>query len=85
MKLVGFRKSTRKGKKYDAIIEDKGIIKTISFGALGYQQYKDSTGLKLYSHLDHMDKARRERYRSRHRNDNLTKLSPGYFAWHYLW
>ena len=55
--------SSRKGKKYMAILCDGTKI---HFGASEYQQYKDSTKLKLYSHKDHNDNARRRNYFSRH-------------------
>jgi len=85
-----FEKSTRKGKKY-SVITPSG--KKIHFGASGMEQYKDSTGLGLYSHLDHGDKERRKRYLARakgikDKNGNLTwnnKESPNYYSVHYLW
>ncbi len=93
-KLV-FAKSTRKGKKY-SVITPSG--KKIHFGALkennkGYQHYRDTTGLGLYSHLDHNDKERRKRYLARakgikDKNGNLTwkdKESANYYAVRYLW
>tara|TARA_A100001015_G_C14678647_1_gene589810 strand:- start:66 stop:293 length:228 start_codon:yes stop_codon:yes gene_type:complete len=40
--------------------------KTYHFGDSRYEQYKDSTGLGIYSHLDHMDKTRRSNYYKRH-------------------
>jgi len=85
-----FEKSTRKGKKY-SVITPSG--KKIHFGASGMEQYKDSTGLGLYSHLDHGDKERRKRYLARakgikDKNGNLTwnnKESPNYYSVKYLW
>ena len=55
-------------KKYTAIIQtpDGNKTRKISFGAVGYQQYKDSTGLGVWSHLDHGDSKRRKAYFSRH-------------------
>jgi len=89
-----FAKSTRKGKKYMVRYKNK----LIHFGELkpdgkGYQQYRDSTGLGLYSHLDHNDKERRKRYLARakgikDKNGNLTwkdKESANYYAVRYLW
>ena len=53
-------------KKYTARVYRNGkLIKTTSFGHKDYQQYKDRTGLKLYSHLDHLDKDRRKNYLAR--------------------
>jgi hypothetical protein len=89
-----FKKSTRKGKKYMVKVGDKWI----HFGALktdgkGYQHYKDSTGLGLYSDLDHLDEARRKRYRERHSKILLkdgtpaykNKEQPSYYSYNFLW
>jgi len=88
-KHIGFRKSTRKGKKYDGILEHKKtkLKKYIPFGAVGYQQYKDSTGLKLYTDMDHLDDTRRKSYRARHAANGYEKVkySPAYFSFNYLW
>ncbi len=67
-KFVKFQKSNTKGKKYDAIIENKktGQTVTLPFGASDYEQYTDSTGLGIYSHKNHNDKIRRSLYRKRH-------------------
>jgi hypothetical protein len=63
-KLVDFRKSKAKGKKYAAVLRHRktGNHRLINFGALGYEQYRDNTGVKLYSHLNHGDQARRLSY-----------------------
>jgi hypothetical protein len=55
-------------KKYTARIIHKKTrkIRHIHFGAKGYQQYKDSTPLKLYSSKNHGTKKRRDNYFSRH-------------------
>jgi hypothetical protein len=86
---VKFRKSTRKGKKYDAFYQGKWI----PFGQIGYQHYRDSTGLKLYSRLDHMDKVRRANYLKRAKGIRNGKglltwkdpRSANYYAIRYLW
>lgn len=59
---MDIQKSSRKNKKYMAIVDDKKI----HFGDNRFQQYKDRTPLKLYSHLDHNDKKRRMNYFKRH-------------------
>ena len=87
-KFVKFQKSNTQNKKYDAIIENKntGDEIIIPFGANTYEQYKDSTGLGLYSKFDHGDKLRRTLYKKRHEvflKHNM--YSAGYFSWHYLW
>ena len=78
---IKFEKSKVKGKKYTAILPDG---KRVSFGALGYEHYKDRTPLKLYSHLDHNDKHRRDLYYARHSID-YPKYSPDWFSKKYLW
>ena len=59
MEYAQLQKSDNKGKKYDIIFYDAGRkkIKTISFGATGYDDYT-KTG----------DKEQRDRYRDRHTN-----------------
>ena len=92
MVLKNLRKSTRKTKKYmiDLIDHKTGKKKrTIHFGAIKkdgtpYNQFKDSTGLGLYSKYDHGDKERRTRYLKRHKKD-YGKLSADYFSKKYLW
>lgn len=85
-----FKKSNRKGKKY-SVITPSG--KTIHFGNKNYQQFRDSTGLGLYSHLDHNDTERRKRYLARakgikNKEGKLTwndKESANYYSIIYLW
>lgn len=74
------RKSTRKHKKYMAIFATGPAI---HFGDNRYEQYKDSTHLGLYSHLNHLDKDRRRRYYSRH--GTAKKHSAKWFSHKYLW
>ena len=67
--------------------------KWIHFGSTLYQQFKDQTPLKLYSHLNHNDNKRRMNYLKRSKgikdkNGNLTHLnknSPNYNSVKYLW
>ena len=87
-KFVKFQKSNTKGKKYDAIIENKktGRKVTLPFGDQSFSQYIDSTGLGLYSHKDHNDKIRRTLYRKRHEVFLKPDMySPSYFSWRFLW
>ena len=63
LKNIKILPSTRANKKYMAILRNGDKI---HFGGKGYEQFKDSTGLGLYSHMDHGDKKRRENYFSRH-------------------
>jgi hypothetical protein len=85
--FVKFQKSQRKYKKYDAVLQHKRTKKVvlIPFGDTRYQQFHDSTGLGLYSHLDHNDEQRRQNYWSRHRADSKVQFSAGFFAANYLW
>lgn len=86
--FVRFRKSRTRNKKYDAIIRRKttGREYVIPFGDSRYQQYKDATGLGLYSYLDHQHERRRALFRARqekHIAENY--YSPAYFSFYYLW
>lgn len=85
--LIQFRKSLKKGKKYDAILRNKATLqlKYIPFGDVRYEQYKDKVPLHLYRSVDHNDPVRRERYRARHKGEELYKYSSGWFSWYYLW
>ena len=86
-KLVGFERSKASGKKYDAILRNKKTRKErrVPFGAVGYEQYRNSTGKGLYTHVNHGDPKRRRNYRTRHHGENKRKFSSGYFSWKYLW
>ena len=87
-KLNGFEKATSVNKKYNAILVNKSTkkIKRIPFGASDYEQYRDSTGLGLYSSKDHNNKKRRDLYRQRHAKDLKDGyFSAGYFSMRYLW
>ena len=91
--LVGFERSKVRGKKYDAILRRKKTQKRnqpiqtrrVPFGAVGYEQFKDSTGKGLYTQVNHGDPKRRRNYRTRHNGENKRKFSSGYFSWKYLW
>jgi hypothetical protein len=88
-----FKKSNRKGKKY--------MVKTpsgkwIHFGNLNppaNEHFKDSTGLGLYSHLNHLDKERRRKYLARakgikNKQGKLTWDNPessNYYSIRFLW
>jgi len=85
-----FKKSTRKGKKY--MVKSKSG-KWIHFGSSEMQHFKDSTGLGLYTHLNHNDKERRKRYLARakgikNKKGELTWNNPesaNYFSVKFLW
>jgi hypothetical protein len=81
--------SRRKGKKYDVY---RGGRYLLSFGALGYEHFRDVIG--HYRNQDHGDPRRRKSYLNRHhpgaktREDALAetpKTSAKYFSTKYLW
>jgi hypothetical protein len=83
-----FEKSKIKHKKYNGIIQHKtsGRIVKIPFGDDRYGQYRDQTGLGVYSDKDHMDSFRIFNYIQRHKKwvkDGY--FSPGFFSLMYLW
>jgi hypothetical protein len=87
-KLLGYKKSKTKNKKYDAILENKTTkkIKNIPFGDNRFENYHDKTGLNLYPKLIHGDKKRRKAYKARHKKDvRIGYYSAGYFAFNKLW
>ena len=86
-KHIRFERSKTRFKKYDAIIQDN-ITKRkqrISFGDNRYEHFKDTTGLKLYTSLDHNDPKRRRLYKTRHEKTRHKKYSPSWYSDNYLW
>ena len=85
-----FLESSRKNKKY-MVISPKG--KWVHFGQKSAQQFKDTTGLGLYSHLDHGDNERRRLYLARasgiKNKQGLRTLndkeSSNFYSMRYLW
>ena len=86
-RLLRFERSRTKGKKYDAIIEDVKTKRTqrVPFGQIGYAQYFDSTGKKLYSRYDHKDPERRKNYLARHEKTRHKKFTPSWLSATFLW
>tara|TARA_R110000765_G_scaffold418506_1_gene522034 strand:- start:2054 stop:2320 length:267 start_codon:yes stop_codon:yes gene_type:complete len=86
---IEFSKSKVKNKKY--AVKYNG--KTINFGSTINSQFKDTTGLGLYSYLDNNDIKKRKAFRARfskikNKEGQLVyklKTSPTYWSWHYLW
>jgi len=82
-------RSEKKNKKYKVKHEGKYI----HFGDKRYQHFKDTTGLGLYSKLDHNDKTRQKNYCKRSagikdKKGNLTKndkYSANALSRKYLW
>ncbi len=74
-------KSTRKNKKYDVYENGKYLL---SFGDNRYAQYKDSTGLGVYTHLNHLDRDRRRLYYARH-GKYAEPYTAKWFSHFFLW
>jgi hypothetical protein len=76
LRLKTLRKSLKPTKKYDAVFEDEGREKTVSFGAAGMSDF-----------TIHKDEARKERYLNRHRkNEHWDKPdTPGALSRYILW
>ena len=81
---IVFKKSPIKGKKYQVEFTYRGRNYKRHFGATGYEQYKDSTPLRLYAKWDHGNYARRKKYYERH-GEEKSPLSARYWANKYLW
>ena len=83
IKLLKIEKSPVKFKKYraDALIDGE-VYKNVDFGDSRYQQFKDSTPLQLYSHLDHNDTKRLRLYYIRNQKNNGPS---GILSKKYLW
>lgn len=84
--LLGYRKSKKKYKKYDAILQKKTnkLISYVPFGDDRYEQYRDKLG--NYSSSDHLDKKRRQLFRKRHIGFIKKGMySPAYFSYNILW
>ena len=85
----GLQKSTRKGKKYMVNYN----CKTIHFGDINMQHYRDTTPLKLYKYLNHNDEKRRKSYLARakgirNKKNELTwndTNSSNYYSVRFLW
>ena len=83
MTIYIIKKSTRVHKKYMAVFSD-GRRPTVHFGDNRYQQYRDSTPLKLYTRLNHNDEKRRKAYYDRH-GAAATMYSAKWFSHKFLW
>jgi hypothetical protein len=90
-----FKKSTKEFKKY-MVRTPKG--KLVHFGGIKpdgkpYEQYKDNTGLGLYSRYDHKNEKRRRLYRLRHKEiltkegkpAYLDREQPSFYSFRFLW
>lgn len=99
-RILSFKKSPIKNKKYRALIQNIKTKKTrnIDFGGLGYEQYKDRTGVGLYTNVNHGNRKRMRNYFNRHSGtpnrkeaiEKERKKSDGYYnakilSHEYLW
>lgn len=76
-KLISITNSSKPNKKLMAKFKNKktGRESVTHFGARGMDDYTKTK-----------DKAQRDRYRNRHKGDNLTNArSPGALSWYVLW
>tara|TARA_R110000822_G_C15001173_1_gene460805 strand:+ start:210 stop:494 length:285 start_codon:yes stop_codon:yes gene_type:complete len=84
--LMGYEKAKNTKKKYDGILKrksDKKIIR-VPFGAVGYGNYSDNSGLNLYKGTG--NKTKRDAYLARHKNDiKEGYYSPGFFSIRIFW
>jgi hypothetical protein len=66
-RIIKFEKGPN-NKKYTAYVKNKKTkkIRKIHFGDKNYQQYRDSTPLKLYKSKNHGNRKRMNNYFSRH-------------------
>lgn len=83
MKLIEFKPSSKKNKKIDAIMEENGKRKIVSFGQKGSTTYSNKTGVKIDT--VHNDEKLRKAYLSRHKGEDKKIYSPGWFSIKYLW
>lgn len=94
-KGIQFQKYQGSGKKKYTAILPSG--KKVHFGHQDYEHYKDSVpknlGGGVWSFKDHLDKKRRQNYRTRHGAQTCkngqkcidVKYSPAWFSYYYLW
>lgn len=93
MELYKIFKSKSKNKKYSVYVIKNSKKTLIHFGDKRYQQFRDTTPLRLYKKLDHMDNDRRRRYlqrsrKIRNKKGELThkdKNSSNYYSIKFLW
>ena len=93
MELYKIFKSKSNNKKYSVYVMKKGKKTLIHFGDKRYQQFRDTTPLRLYKKLDHMDNDRRRRYLQRSRKitnkkgefTHKDKNSSNYYSIKFLW
>ena len=77
--MYTFKVSKKQNKKYDVYKNNKYLL---SFGDTRYSQYFDKLG--HYSHLNHQDKTRLDRYYKRF-GKKAKPDTARWFAHNYLW
>lgn len=65
-RVKSIKPSPNPKKKYRAEIVGPGTHRHIDFGAVGYEQFRDSTPLHKYASKNHGDAQRRRQYFMRH-------------------
>ena len=95
--IVRIERARSKHKKYTAIVRDSstGRERRVNFGDSRYQQFRDSTSLRLYSGKDHGDAKRRRAYFMRHsgvetkdaaiKREKTRGITPRLLSHMYLW
>ena len=76
--------SKAKNKKYSVWVMKDGKPKMLSFGDSRYNQFKDTTGIGAYSHMNNNDPERRRLYFARH-GTTTDETSPLYWSNRFLW
>ena len=79
--MYSFKVSIRKNKKYDVYKDNKYLL---SFGSKSNFHYFDSTPIKYYSYLNHLDEKRRENYYKRF-GKKAKPDTAKWFSHNYLW
>lgn len=70
-RITKITRSPAQNKKYRATVFDGQRTRSIDFGDLRYQHFRDRIG--LFSRLDHRDSARRRLYFLRHSGESTRK------------
>ena len=95
--IVRIERARAKHKKYTAIVRDSstGRERRVNFGDSRYQQFRDTTPLRLYSGKDHGDAKRRRAYFMRHsgvatkdaavKREKTSGITPRLLSHMYLW
>ena len=88
--LIKITKSTNQNKKYDANIMNNitGAITLVPFGTVNKRHYRDTTELKLYKDLDHLNLNLREEYINQNKDKfegSKNKFTSDYFTAKFLY